>query len=195
MDGCLLRGVRTHNLKGIDVTIPFGRLTVVTGVSGSGKSSLAFDTIYAEGQRRYVDCLATYARQFLERIERPDAEFVGRLEPPVALKQAVSVKNARSTVGSMSEIFDLLRLLFAHAGDLHCAACGAPAEAVTLDSAVGRVLEAAPEERLCIATDLRRADLGGGGIAGLLKLGYTRTIAGGIVRDWPEEWIAGEAPQ
>ncbi|MBD3162192.1 MAG: excinuclease ABC subunit A [Candidatus Eisenbacteria bacterium] len=188
--GCALRGVRTHNLKGIDVTIPFGRLTVVTGVSGSGKSSLAFDTIYAEGQRRFVDCLATYARQFLERLERPDADSIGHLEPPVALKQTVSVKNARSTVGSMSEISDHFQLLFAHAGELHCVACGAPLESVSLDSAVGRVLEARPEERLCIATEVRRDDLDAGGIGVLLKLGYTRTIAEGVVQDWPSGWFS-----
>ena len=192
MDTCELRGVRTHNLKGIDVSVPFGRLTVVTGVSGSGKSSLAFDTIYAEGQRRFVDCLATYARQFLERLERPDADFIGYLQPPLALKQTVSVRNARSTVGTMSEIADYLQLLFARVGQAHCVRCGAPLVPETLDSAVQKVLDRPPEDRLCITARISRDRLGKEGPAGLLKQGYARTLHEGAVRDWPAEWLCHE---
>jgi excinuclease ABC subunit A len=124
----IIRGARTHNLKGISCRIPLGRLTVITGVSGSGKSTLAFDTLYAEGQRRFVECLSAYARQFLERLERPDVDFVGFVEPPIALRQKSLVRNARSTVGSLTEINDELRLLFVHAGETICPECGIPAQ-------------------------------------------------------------------
>ncbi len=189
MDACILRGVRTHNLKGIDLTIPFGLLTVVTGVSGSGKSSLVFDTVYAEGQRRFVDCMATYARQFLERLERPDAAFIGRLEPPIALKQTVAVRNARSTVGSMSEIADHLALLFAHAGEPHCLSCGTPIEPETVETAVARILASPPAERFCIAAPAARDRLGSEGIRDLIRQGYVRTLHDGAVREWPDAWL------
>ena len=107
-------GARTHNLKNISVKIPAGCLTVVTGVSGSGKSSLAFDTLYAEGQRRYTESLSTYARQFLERLDRPDVDSVEPVPPSIALEQKNGVRNARSTVGTQTEIYDSLRLLFTH---------------------------------------------------------------------------------
>ena len=107
-------GARTHNLKDISVGIPLSRLTVVTGVSGSGKSSLAFDTLYAEGQRRYAESLSTYARQFLERLDRPDVDSIEPVPPAIALEQKNGVRNARSTVGTQTEIYDSLRLLFAH---------------------------------------------------------------------------------
>jgi excinuclease ABC subunit A len=119
----VLRGVRTHNLRNLDVDVPAGRLTVVTGVSGSGKSSLAFDTLFAEGQRRYVESLSTYARQFLARMPRPDADRIDHIPPAIALEQKNSVRNARSTVGTATEINDYLRILFARAGELWCPAC------------------------------------------------------------------------
>jgi len=121
-----LEGVRVHNLKGIDVAIPRNRLTVVSGVSGSGKSSLAFDTLYAEGRRRYVECLSTYLQQYLERMPRPDVDRVGSLPPALALQRAVPATQARSTVGSITEIHDHLRLLFARIGETRCANCGRP---------------------------------------------------------------------
>jgi excinuclease ABC subunit A len=161
----------------------------VTGVSGSGKSSLAFDTIYAEGQRRFVDCLATYARQFLERLERPDADFIGHLEPPLALKQSVAVRSARSTVGTMSEVADYLQLLFAHAGEPHCAVCGTLLVHETVETAVARILEHRDAERICIVAPIARDRLGSEGIGGLLKQGYTRTLRDGIVGDWPAVWL------
>jgi excinuclease ABC subunit A len=189
MESCILRGVRTHNLKGIDLSIPFGKMTVVTGVSGSGKSSLVFDTIYAEGQRRFVDCLTTYARQFLERLDRPDADSIGHLEPPLALKQSVAVRSARSTVGTLSEVADYLHLLFAHGGEPHCVACGASIEPESLETAAARILGQIPADRFCIAAPIARDRLGTEGIGGLLNQGYTRTLRDGIVSDWPPAWI------
>ncbi len=123
-DSIIIRGARTHNLKGIDCEIPHGKLTVVSGVSGSGKSSLAFDTIYAEGQRRYVESLSAYARQFLERIEKPDVDLIDGLAPAIAIKQKNSTRNPRSTVATATEIYDYMRLLYARCGTMHCIVCG-----------------------------------------------------------------------
>src|SRR5262249_42341274 len=120
----VVRGARTHNLKNIDVTLPTGKLIIVTGVSGSGKSSLAFDTIYAEGQRRYVESLSAYARQFLERMEKPDVDRIDGIAPAIAIRQKNSVRNPRSTVGTTTEIHDYMRLLFARVGHTFCRNCG-----------------------------------------------------------------------
>ena len=119
-DEIIIRGARTHNLKNIDCNIPHGQLTVVSGVSGSGKSSLAFDTVYAEGQRRYVESLSAYARQFLERIEKPDVDLIDGLAPAIAIKQKNSTRNPRSTVATATEIYDYMRLLWARCGTVHC---------------------------------------------------------------------------
>lgn len=139
-----IRGARTHNLKGVDVDIPHNALTVVSGVSGSGKSSLAFDTVYAEGQRRYVESLSAYARQFLERIEKPDVDHMDGLAPAIAIKQKNQTRNPRSTVATATEIYDYLRLLYARCGTVTCLHCGGTVRHDTVDEIVERVL-AAPE--------------------------------------------------
>jgi excinuclease ABC subunit A len=139
-DQITIRGARTHNLKGIDVDIPHNALTVVSGVSGSGKSSLAFDTVYAEGQRRYVESLSAYARQFLERIEKPDVDFMDGLAPAIAIKQKNQTRNPRSTVATATEIFDYLRLLYARCGTVTCLHCGGVVRRDTVDEIVTRVL-------------------------------------------------------
>ncbi len=139
-----IRGARTHNLKGVDVEIPHNALTVVSGVSGSGKSSLAFDTVYAEGQRRYVESLSAYARQFLERIEKPDVEFMDGLAPAIAIRQKNQTRNPRSTVATATEIFDYLRLLYARCGTVTCLHCGGVVRRDSVDEIVGRLF-ALPE--------------------------------------------------
>src|SRR5256885_148257 len=123
MDAIILQGVKTHNLKNFDLILPHRRLYVVTGVSGSGKSSLAFDTLYAEGQRRYVESLSSYARQFLERMEKPDADSVAGIPPALAIEAKNVITNARSTVGTRTEINDYLRVLFARTGQTFCPNC------------------------------------------------------------------------
>jgi excinuclease ABC subunit A len=145
-----VRGARVHNLKNIDVEIPHGAITVVTGVSGSGKSSLAFDTIYAEGQRRYIESLSAYARQFLERIEKPDAEEITGVAPAIAIKQKNTSRNPRSTVATATEVYDYLRLLFARIGRTYCTRCGLQVEKDTVDEVVSRVLALPPETRLYV---------------------------------------------
>ncbi|MEE1436501.1 MAG: excinuclease ABC subunit UvrA, partial [Collinsella sp.] len=120
----VIRGAREHNLRDIDVSIPRDQLVVITGLSGSGKSSLAFDTIYAEGQRRYVESLSSYARQFLGQMDKPDLDSIDGLSPAVSIDQKTTSKNPRSTVGTVTEIYDYLRLLFARVGTPHCPECG-----------------------------------------------------------------------
>src|SRR5512136_1499672 len=129
-----LRGVKVHNLKNIDLDLPLDRLIVVTGVSGSGKSSLAFDTLYAEGQRRYLESLSSYARQFLERMDKPDADVIEGIPPAIAIQQKAATKNPRSTVATVTEIYDFLRVLFARAGVVHCQKCGRPVGRDTAES-------------------------------------------------------------
>jgi excinuclease ABC subunit A len=147
-DSIVVRGARVHNLKNIDFEIEHNTLTVVTGVSGSGKSSLAFDTIYAEGQRRYVESLSAYARQFLERIEKPDVDLIDGIAPAVAIKQKNSTRNPRSTVATATEIFDYLRLLFARVGRTYCVVCGQEVKRDTVDEVVERLLALGEGTRL-----------------------------------------------
>jgi len=139
-------GARVHNLKNISFDIPHNAITVVTGVSGSGKSSLAFDTIYAEGQRRYIESLSAYARQFLERIEKPDVDEITGIAPAIAIKQKNSTRNPRSTVATATEIYDYLRLLYARAGRTFCTKCGSEVRKDTMDEIAARVL-ALPQGR------------------------------------------------
>src|SRR5215469_14050054 len=145
-DSIVVRGARVHNLKSIDLDIPHNTLTVVTGVSGSGKSSLAFDTIYAEGQRRYVESLSAYARQFLERIEKPDADIIEGIAPAVAIRQKNTTRNPRSTVATATEIYDYLRLLFARIGRAFCIDCGTEIKKDTVDEVFAALTQLSPEE-------------------------------------------------
>ena len=124
MDHIFIKGAREHNLKNIDVRLPRNSMTVITGPSGSGKSSLAFDTVYAEGQRRYVESLSSYARQFLELQEKPDVDYIEGLSPAISIEQKSISKNPRSTVGTVTEIYDYLRLLYARLGRVYCYGCG-----------------------------------------------------------------------
>jgi len=149
-ESIIVRGARVHNLKNIDFEIPHNQLTVVTGVSGSGKSSLAFDTIYAEGQRRYVESLSAYARQFLERIEKPHADLIDGIAPAVAIKQKNSTRNPLSTVATATEIFDYLRLLFARVGRTYCLVCGQEVKKDTVDEVADRILALGEGTRLTV---------------------------------------------
>src|SRR5689334_11434040 len=150
----VIRGARTHNLKNIDLALPLGQLIVITGVSGSGKSSLAFDTIYAEGQRRYVSSLSAYARQFLERMEKPDVDRIEGICPAIAIRQKNSVRNPRSTVGTTTEIHDYMRLLFARCGQTYCRNCGREVIRETAE-VIARQLGALPSgTRLLLGFDL-----------------------------------------
>jgi excinuclease ABC subunit A len=159
-EAIVVRGARVHNLKNIDFEIPHNTMTVVTGVSGSGKSSLAFDTIYAEGQRRYVESLSAYARQFLERIEKPDADVIDGIAPAVAIRQKNSTRNPRSTVGTATEIYDYVRLLFARIGRTYCLQCGQEVRKNTVDEVTGNVLSMPEGTRLNVLFPLQAPTAG-----------------------------------
>src|SRR3990172_6654704 len=139
-DAIIIRGAREHNLKNIDLEIPRDKFVVITGLSGSGKSSLAFDTIYAEGQRRYVESLAAYARQFLEQMEKPDVDAIEGLSPAISIEQKTTSKNPRSTVATVTEIYDYLRLLFARVGKPTCYQCGKPITSQTISQMVDQLV-------------------------------------------------------
>jgi len=150
----VVRGARTHNLKNIDLTLPSGRLIIITGVSGSGKSSLAFDAIYAEGQRRYVESLSAYARQFLERMEKPDVDKIEGISPAIAIRQKNSVRNPRSTVGTTTEIHDYMRLLYARVGRTFCRQCGQEVVRETAEVVARRLGELPPGSRMMIGFEM-----------------------------------------
>ena len=149
-----VRGARVNNLKNISFSIPINHLTVVTGVSGSGKSSLAFDTIYAEGQRRYVESLSAYARQFLERMEKPDVDRIDGISPAIAIRQKNSVRNPRSPVGTTTEIHDYMRLLFARVGRTYCRSCGKEVVRETAEVVAKKLGELPSGTRLLLGFDL-----------------------------------------
>ncbi|MBN2200159.1 MAG: excinuclease ABC subunit UvrA [Candidatus Aminicenantes bacterium] len=173
----VLRGVRVHNLKNIDLDLPLDSLILITGVSGSGKSSLAFDTLYAEGQRRYLESLSSYARQFLERMDKPDADLIEGIPPAIAIQQKASTKNPRSTVATVTEIHDYLRVLFARVGTVHCLKCGRPVSRDTIDSAVDRLF-ALPAGTKALITFAWPPDKNP---AALKKMGFFRVAQNGRV--------------
>ena len=184
-----IKGAREHNLKNIDVKIPRDKLVVITGLSGSGKSSLAFDTIYAEGQRRYVESLSAYARQFLGQMEKPDVDSIDGLSPAISIDQKTTSRNPRSTVGTVTEIHDYLRLIFARAGIPHCTQCGKPIERQTVDQIVDEVLKMPEGAKLMVMAPVIKGrkgehlkvfeDLG--------KSGYTRAMVDGHIYTLDEE--------
>src|SRR5437588_5360350 len=149
-DAIAVRGAREHNLKNVDLVIPRDRLVVFTGLSGSGKSSLAFDTIFAEGQRRYVESLSAYARQFLGQMEKPDVDQIDGLSPAISIDQKGASKNPRSTVATVTEIYDYLRLLFARVGHPHCPKCGRPIARQTVQQIVDAILDLPTGSRIMV---------------------------------------------
>src|SRR5712672_1246505 len=160
MDFIRIRGARTHNLKNIDLDLPRDSLIVITGLSGSGKSSLAFDTIYAEGQRRYVESLSAYARQFLELMQKPDVDHIEGLSPAISIEQKTTSKNPRSTVGTVTEIYDYLRLLFARVGVPYSPATGLPIESQTVSQMADRILALPDGMRLYLLAPIVRGRKG-----------------------------------
>lgn len=160
METIHVRGAREHNLKNIDIEFPRNQLVVITGLSGSGKSSLAFDTIYAEGQRRYVESLSAYARQFLPQMNKPDVDWIGGLSPAISIEQKTTHRNPRSTVGTVTEIYDYLRLLFARIGKAFCYKCGEPIAGQTVQQMVDRILELPPKTRFSVLAPLVRGRKG-----------------------------------
>src|SRR5450432_4597696 len=157
MKKIVVKGAREHNLKNIDVEIPRDKLVVLTGLSGSGKSSLAFDTIYAEGQRRYVESLSAYARQFLDQMRKPDIDSIEGLSPAISIEQKSGSRNPRSTVGTITEIYDYLRLLWARVGQVHRYECGLPIASQTIQQMVDRVLELPEGERFSVLAPVVRS--------------------------------------
>ena len=156
----MIQGARQHNLKDIDVEIPRNKLVVVTGLSGSGKSSLAFDTIYAEGQRRYVESLSAYARQFLGQMDKPDVDLIEGLSPAISIDQKTTSRNPRSTVGTVTEIYDYLRLLFARVGRPHCPSCGKPISQQTVEQIVDQILSLPEGTRIQVLAPVVRGRKG-----------------------------------
>jgi len=187
-------GARTHNLKGINCRIPHGRLTVVTGPSGAGKSSLAFDTVFAEGQRRFVESISTYARQFLDQMERPPVDDLRHILPAVALEARNSVRNARSTVGTLTSVHDALRLLFTHLGELYCPQGHGPMRRMTAAEAVEELVGGCLGERFLLVAEVARPSRGADLVlAEMMRQGYRRRLVGDEVRElseeanWPED--------
>ena len=181
----VIRGAREHNLKGIDLEIPRDKLVVVTGISGSGKSSLAFDTIYAEGQRRYVESLSAYARQFLGQMEKPDVDLIDGLSPAISIDQKGASRNPRSTVGTVTEIWDHLRLLYARAGTPHCPKCDRPISRVSLDHIVDEILQLPDGTRLLVLGPVLRDRKGEGEtyFHAARKAGFSRVRVNGTLYD------------
>jgi excinuclease ABC subunit A len=188
-DWVAVRGARVHNLKNIDVDLPRDQLVVITGLSGSGKSSLAFDTIYAEGQRRYVESLSSYARQFLEQMEKPDVDLIDGLSPAIAIEQKTTGSNPRSTVGTVTEIYDYLRLLFANIGVPHCHLCGREIASQSLERIIDMVMLSPNDERVNVLAPVVRGRKGEfkKELAGLRARGFTKVRVDGAFRSLEED--------
>ncbi|NOY52327.1 MAG: excinuclease ABC subunit UvrA [Deltaproteobacteria bacterium] len=186
-----IRGAREHNLKNIDLTIPRDKLIVITGLSGSGKSSLAFDTIYAEGQRRYVESLSAYARQFLEQMEKPDVDLIEGLSPAISIEQKTTSRNPRSTVATVTEIYDYLRLLFARVGKPHCYKCGKPITSQTVSQIVDQILTLPEKSRIQILAPVVRGRKGEyrKDFLRMRKDGFIRVRVDGKMHDLSEEIV------
>ena len=184
-----VRGARQHNLKNISIEIPRNTFTVITGLSGSGKSSLAFDTIYAEGQRRYVETLSAYARQFLDQMERPDVDSIDGLSPSISIEQKTTSRSPRSTVGTITEIYDFLRLLYSSIGVPHCPQCGKPISRQSAEQIVQRVMELKPEDRVMVLAPLVRGRKGEfkAELGKLAQHGFVRARIDGELRNLDEE--------
>lgn len=185
----VIKGAREHNLKNIDVTVPRDKLVVFTGLSGSGKSSLAFDTVYAEGQRRYVESLSSYARQFLGQMEKPDVDYIEGLSPAISIDQKTTSKNPRSTVGTVTEIYDYLRLLYARIGIPHCTVCGREITQQTVDQIVDKVLALGNGKRIQVMSPVVRGKKGEfvKELDDIRKGGFVRVRVDGSVYDLSEE--------
>ncbi len=191
MDYITIKGAREHNLKNIDIRIPRDKLVVITGLSGSGKSSLAFDTIYAEGQRRYVESLSAYARQFLGQMDKPDVDSIEGLSPAISIDQKTTSRNPRSTVGTVTEIHDYLRLLFARAGEVHCTKCGKKIERQTADQIVDDILSRPEGTKLMILAPVVTGRKGQHTklLEELSRSGYTRVVVDGATYTLDEEIV------
>lgn len=189
MDWITVRGAREHNLRGVDVSIPRDRLVVVTGVSGSGKSSFAFDTLYAEGQRRYVESLSAYARQFLGQLEKPAYESIEGLSPAISIEQKTVSHNPRSTVGTVTEIADFLRVLYARIGEPHCPECGREVSRQSAQQIVDRIMAMPPDSRLLVAAPLVSGRKGAWAelLSDLRRKGFVRVMVDGEVRSLEED--------
>ncbi|MGZ8878968.1 MAG: excinuclease ABC subunit UvrA, partial [Halobacteriota archaeon] len=183
-----IKGAKEHNLKNIDVEIPRDKFVVITGISGSGKSSLAFDTIYAEGQRKYVESLSAYARQFLGQMKKPEVEHIDGLSPAISIDQKTTSKNPRSTVGTVTEVFDYLRLMFARVGTPHCPQCGKEIAQQTVQEIVDQVVQLPQDTRITILAPVVKDKKGEHRkiLEFLLSDGFTRARIDGEVRELDE---------
>ncbi|MGL4549955.1 MAG: excinuclease ABC subunit UvrA, partial [Gemmataceae bacterium] len=179
----VVRGAREHNLRNVDLDLPRNQLVVFSGVSGSGKSSLAFDTLYAEGQRRYVESLSSYARQFMGQMQKPDVDYLGGLSPSISIQQKTAGRNPRSTVGTVTEIHDYLRVLYARVGLGHCPTCKNPITAQTREQIVQRVLAMPPNTRFLVLAPVIRGQKGEYKdlFADMLRRGFIRARVDGVV--------------
>src|ERR1700710_2729274 len=187
----IVRGAREHNLKNISVELPRDKLIVFTGLSGSGKSSLAFDTIYAEGQRRYVESLSAYARQFLGQMDKPDVDSIEGLSSAISIDPKTTSRNPRSTVGTVTEIYDYLRLLWSRIGHPHCHICGKPVQGQSAEQIIDQVLELPEGERFMVLAPVVRGRKGeyGKAFKGLLSEGFQRVKVDGELRGLDEEIV------